>query len=98
MSLFLRKKYNTKWSIVYKGKDYISIYGKKKAYDMYVMLSANLDGLEIVPASKREKTPLLSDKAKNDYNRRWRAKYKDRVKEYNRKYYLSRKKKQGPPG
>ncbi|EBK2060079.1 hypothetical protein AAL85_25150 [Salmonella enterica subsp. enterica serovar Typhi] len=64
---------------------------------MYVTLSASLDGLEIVPASKREKTPVLSDKEKNEYNRQWRAKYKDRVKEYNRKYYLKRKKKKEPP-
>ncbi|WP_233532113.1 hypothetical protein [Paenibacillus alkalitolerans] len=85
-----KKKYNTKWAITYKGKSYITIYGKKKAYDMYVKLSASVDGLEIVQAEKREKT-AKSREEKQKYCRSWREKNKDKVKEYNRKYYLKRK-------
>ncbi|MFB5674571.1 hypothetical protein ACE3NQ_07705 [Paenibacillus terreus] len=87
----MRKKYNTKWAISYKGKHYKSLYGKKNAYDLYTRLSQSLEGLEIVPATKREKKKPVIGKARREYNLQWRANNKDKVKEYNRKYRSRRK-------
>ncbi len=82
------KKYNSKWAISYRGKNYLFIYGKKKAYDLLIRLNSSLIGLMVVRVEHREEK---NSKEKSKYYRFWRAKNKEKVKEYNRRNYLKRK-------
>lgn len=42
-------KYFRKWSITYRGKPYLKIYGKKNAYDLLYRLSKYYIGLNVEP-------------------------------------------------
>lgn len=75
------KKYSSKWIIGYKGKAYAEVYGKKKAYDLFVSLSHCLLGLEVQPAPRSRKQNLTADR--KEYHRQWRARNKDKVRAYN---------------
>jgi len=69
----------------------MSIYGKKKAYDMCVRLSHCVNGLRVEAAPRRKQDGIHRDK--REYHREWRANNKDKVREYNRRSYLKRKQK-----
>ncbi|MNC31666.1 hypothetical protein D3C75_799940 [compost metagenome] len=43
------RKYPLKWAICYRGKPYISLYGKKKAYDLLYKLNQTMLGLTVIP-------------------------------------------------
>ncbi len=69
----------------------MSVYGKKKAYDMCVRLSHCVNGLRVEAAPRRKQDGVPKDK--REYHREWRANNKDKVREYNRRSYLKRKQK-----
>jgi hypothetical protein len=53
-------KYALKWGISYRGKTYITVYGKKKAHELLYILSMNVTGLSVVavqpkPRPRRKK-------------------------------------------
>ncbi|GIQ69762.1 hypothetical protein DUZ99_05775 [Xylanibacillus composti] len=83
-----KHRYNSKWVISYKGKAYATVYGKKKAYEMYVRLSHCMVGLSVEPAPKRDRKRTPEEIA--EYNRQWRRKNPDKVKAYNRRSYLKK--------
>lgn len=85
------KSYPSRWLITYQGKPYMSVYGKKKAYDLYVRLSRCVNGLHVEAAPKRRTD--RSHKDKREYHREWRANNKEKIREYNRRSYLKRKQK-----
>jgi hypothetical protein len=49
LSIEGQKKYPLKWAICYLGKPYISLYGKKKAYDLLYHLNQSFIGLSVIP-------------------------------------------------
>jgi len=85
------KSYPSKWLITYQGKPYVSVYGKKKAYDLFVRLSHCVNGLQVEAAPRRKSERTYKDK--REYHREWRANNKDKVREYNRRSYRKRKQK-----
>lgn len=80
----------SKWLITYQGKPYLSVYGKRKAYDLYFILTACVQGLRIERAPKKQAGPRTQQDM-NEYWRQWRAKNKEKVQQYNRRNYLKRK-------
>lgn len=48
------RKYPLKWAICYRGKPYISLYGKKKAHDLLYKLNQTMLGLTIIPLEPGE--------------------------------------------
>lgn len=48
------RKYPLKWAICYRGKPYISLYGKKKAHDLLYKLNQTMLGLTVVPLEPGE--------------------------------------------
>lgn len=83
------KRYNTKWIIDYKGWKVAEIYGKRKAYELYVTLSHCVIGLEVKPASHDKKLNVTANR--KDYYRRWRADNKDKIRIYNQRSRKKRK-------
>ncbi|GEM_PF-2965140 len=88
----VKARYNARWVITYKGRAYVTVYGKKKAYELFVRLSHCMIGLEVEPAPRRVKKRSAADIAA--YNQRWREQNPDKVKAYNRRSYLKRQHKQ----
>lgn len=85
------KSYPSKWQITYQGKPYMSVYGKKKAYDLCIRLSRCVNGLQVEAAPRRGKKQVHKDK--REYHRQWRSKNKEKVREYNKRSYQKRKQK-----
>jgi hypothetical protein len=48
------RKYPLKWAICYRGKPYISLYGKKKAHDLLYKLNQTMLGLTVIPLEPGE--------------------------------------------
>jgi|GEM_PF-4929996 len=46
-------KYALKWGISYRGKTYITVYGKRKAHELLYILSMNVTGLSVVAVQPR---------------------------------------------
>jgi hypothetical protein len=51
----IEERYYRKWSITYRGKAYLQIYGKKNAYDLLYRLSQFYVGLDIEPFREGKK-------------------------------------------
>lgn len=90
-----KRQYIGKWIISYKGKSYVEIYGKKKAYDLFVNLSQCLLGLEVKRAANAKRKNATADR--KEYNRKWRARNKDKIRMYNQKARQKRSRNDSQP-
>lgn len=89
-----KKRYSSKWIISYKGKSFAEIYGKKKAYDLFVNLSQCLLNLEVKKAANTKRENVTADR--KAYSRRWREKNRDKIRVYNQRSRQKRLWKEGP--